>query len=96
MTSSSEDSSLSALSSPTSSSLGAREAPVVKDASPAGTSRPVPSLREEEVPAAAPAVNPVSIPPADADLMGVNLITLSSGSEDKVDWEALIAEDEVD
>jgi hypothetical protein len=41
-------------------------------------------------------VNPVSIPPADADVMGVNLIALSSGSEDEVDWEALIAEDEVD
>jgi hypothetical protein len=28
--------------------------------------------------------------------MGVNLIALSSGSEDEVDWEALVAEDEVD
>jgi hypothetical protein len=28
--------------------------------------------------------------------MGVDLIVLSSGSEDEVDWEALIAEDEVD
>jgi hypothetical protein len=28
--------------------------------------------------------------------MGVNLITLSSGSVDEVDWEALIAKDEVD
>jgi hypothetical protein len=34
-------------------------------------------------------------PPIDADLMGVDLIVLSSGSEDEVDWEALIAEDEV-
>jgi hypothetical protein len=28
--------------------------------------------------------------------MGVDLIVLSSGSEDEVDWETLIAEDEVD
>jgi hypothetical protein len=89
-------SSSSASSSPASSSLGACEALVVKDAPPAGTSRPVLSLREEEDPAAAPAVNPVSVPPADANLMGVNLITLSSSSEDEVDWKALIAEDEVD
>jgi hypothetical protein len=39
---------------------------------------------------AAPTVNPVSVPPVDA-----NLIVLSSDSEDEVDWEALIAEDEV-
>jgi hypothetical protein len=36
-------------------------------------------------------VNPVSAPLVDA-----NLVILSSGSEDEVDWEALIAEDEVD
>jgi hypothetical protein len=53
-------------------------------------------LREEEDPAAAPEVNLVSAPPVDANLMGVDLIVLSSGSEDEVDWEALIAEDEVD
>jgi hypothetical protein len=53
-------------------------------------------LREEEDPAAAPAVNPASVPPADADLMAVNLIALSSGSEDEVDWEALIVKDEFD
>jgi hypothetical protein len=75
--------------------LGVREAPVVEEAPPAGTSKPVPSLRAEEDPAAAPVVNPISIPPVDADLMGVDLIILSSGSEDEVDCEALIAEDEV-
>jgi hypothetical protein len=68
----------------------------MEETSPFGTSKLVPSLREEEDPAAAPAVNPVSVPPVDADLIGVNLIALSSGSEDKVDWKALIAEDEVD
>jgi hypothetical protein len=68
----------------------------VDEAPPAGTSKPVLSLREEEDPVAAPVVSPVFIPPIDADLMGVNLITLSSGREDEVDWEALITEDEVD
>jgi hypothetical protein len=53
-------------------------------------------LWEEEDLATAPTVNPVSASPIDADLMGVDLIVLSSGSEDEVDWEALIAEDEVD
>jgi hypothetical protein len=53
-------------------------------------------LWEKEDPAAAPAVNPISVPSIDVDLIGVDLIVLSSGSEDKVDWEALIAEDEVD
>jgi hypothetical protein len=53
-------------------------------------------LQEEEDLAAALAINPVSVPPVDADLMGVNLNSLSSGSEDKVDWEALVAKDEVD
>jgi glycine cleavage system protein P-like pyridoxal-binding family len=43
-----------------------------------------------EDPVAAPTINPVSAP-----LVGANLIVLSSGSEDEVDWEALIAEDEV-
>jgi hypothetical protein len=56
----------------------------------------VSSLREKGDPVAAPAVNLVSIPPVDADLIGVDLIVLSSGSEDKVDWEAPTAEDEVD
>jgi hypothetical protein len=63
---------------------------VEKEAPPAGASKLVPSSREVEDPAAAPAVNPVSTPLVDA-----NLIILSSGSEDEVDWEALIAEDEV-
>jgi hypothetical protein len=44
-----------------------------------------------EDPAVAPAVNPISAP-----LVDENLVILSSGSEDEVDWEALIAEDEVD
>jgi hypothetical protein len=59
-----------ASSSPTSSALGAHEASAVEEASPAGTSKSVPSLWEEEDPAAAPTVNPISIPPVDADLMG--------------------------
>jgi hypothetical protein len=57
----------------------------VEEAPPAGTSKPVPSLREEEDPMAAPAINLVSVPPVDADLMGVDLIVLSSGSEEEVD-----------
>jgi hypothetical protein len=88
-------SSLASLS-PALSAHGAHDAPAVEDAPPAGTLKPVPSLWEEEDPAAALTVNPISVPPADADLMGVNLIALSSGSEDEVDWEALIVEDEVD
>jgi hypothetical protein len=44
-----------------------------------------------EDPLAAPAVNPVSAPLVDA-----KLIMLSSDSEDEVDWEALVVEDEVD
>jgi hypothetical protein len=52
----------------------------VEEAPPAGTSKPVPSLREEEDPVVAPAINLVSVPPVDADLMGVDLIVLSSGS----------------
>jgi hypothetical protein len=84
-TPSSEGSSSLAFSSSVSSALGAREAPAVEEAPPAETSKLVPSLREEEDPAAAPAVNPVSIPPIDADLMAVDLIILSSDSEDKVD-----------
>jgi hypothetical protein len=44
-----------------------------------------------EDPAAAPAVNPVSAPLVDA-----NLVILNSGSEDEVDWEALITKDKVD
>jgi hypothetical protein len=69
---------------------------MVEDALSAGISKLVPSLREEEDPAAAPMVNPISVPLADADLLGVDLIALSSGSEDEVDWEMLIVEDEVD
>jgi hypothetical protein len=76
--------------------LGVREALAVEEAPSAETSKLVPSLREEADPMVAPAINLISIPPIDADLMGVDLITLSSGSEDEVDWEALIAEDEVD
>jgi hypothetical protein len=76
--------------------LGARDAPVVEEAPPVGTSKPVLSLQEEEDPVAVPAVNPIFVPPVDADSMGVNLIVLSSSSEDEVDWEALIVEDEVD
>jgi hypothetical protein len=53
-------------------------------------------LWEEQDPVAAPAVNPISAPPVDANLMGVDLIVLSSGSEDEVDSEALIVKDEVD
>jgi hypothetical protein len=83
-------------SSPASLALGVREALAVEEAPPAGTSKLVPSLRAEEDPMAAPMVNLVSIPPVDADLMGVDLIILSSGSEDEVDCEALIAKDEVD
>jgi hypothetical protein len=66
------------------------------EALPARTSKLVPSLWEEEDPVVAPVVNPISVPPIDANLMGVNLIILSSDSEDEVDWEVLIAEDEVD
>jgi hypothetical protein len=51
---------------------------------------------QAEDPAAAPAVNLVSVPSVDADLMGVDLIILSSDSENEVDWEALIVEDKVD
>jgi hypothetical protein len=94
-TPSSEGSSSSASSSLVLSALGARDGPAEEEAMPAGTSKSVPFLREEEDPAAAPTINPVFVPPIDADLMGVNLITLSSGNEDKVDWEALIADDEV-
>jgi hypothetical protein len=68
----------------------------VEEAPPAKTLKPVPSLREEEDSTAAPAVNLVSVPPIDANLMGVDLIILSGDSEDEVDWEALIAEDKVD
>jgi hypothetical protein len=68
----------------------------VEEAPPVGTSKPVLSLQEEEDPATAPTINLVSVPPVDADLMGVDLIILSSSSENEVDWEALIAEDEVD
>jgi hypothetical protein len=92
---SSEGSLSSASSSPALSALGARDAPAVEDAPLARTSKPVLSLREED-PADAPMVNLVSVPPADANLMGVNLIALSSGSEDEVNWEVLIVEDEVD
>jgi hypothetical protein len=95
-TPSSGGSSSSASSSLASLGLGVREAPAVEEAPPAGTSKLVPSLRVKDDPAAAPTVNLVSISPVDADVMGVDLIILSSGSEDEVDWEVLIAEDEVD
>jgi hypothetical protein len=95
MASLSGSSSSSASSSSMLSALGARDAPAVEDALPAGTLKLVLSLQEMEDLAATPAVDPVSIPLANADLMGVNLITLSSGNEDEVDWEALTVEDEV-
>jgi hypothetical protein len=44
---------------------------------------------------AAPVANLVSVPPVDAALMGVDLIILSSDSEDEVDWKALVVADEV-
>jgi hypothetical protein len=56
----------------------------------------VPSLRKDEDPGAAPAINLVSVPPVNAASMDVDLIVLSSDSEDKVDWEVLIIEDEID
>jgi hypothetical protein len=66
---SSGGSSSSASSSPALLALGARDAPALEEASPTGISKLVPSLREED-PVAAPAVNPIFIPPIDADLMG--------------------------
>jgi hypothetical protein len=68
---------------------------VVEKAPPAKTSTLVPTLRKEEDPAVAPAGNLVSVPPIDAALIGVDLIILSSDSEDEVDWEALVTRDEV-
>jgi hypothetical protein len=65
--------------------LGVHEAPAVEEAPPVGTSKLVLSLQEEEDPAATLAINLVSVPLVDADLMGVDLIILSSGSEDEVD-----------
>jgi hypothetical protein len=53
-------------------------------------------LWKDEDPGAAPVVNLVSIPPIDAVSVDMDLIILSTGSEDEVDWEALIAEDEID
>jgi hypothetical protein len=53
-------------------------------------------LWEEQDPVATPTVNSISAPPVDANLMGVDLIVLSSGSEDEVDREVHIVEDEVD
>jgi hypothetical protein len=72
------------LSSPTSLALGVREAPAVEKAPPARTSAPVPSLRKEENLAVAPAANLISVPPTDCASMGVDLIMLSSDSEDEV------------
>jgi hypothetical protein len=89
----SEGSSSSSSSAPL--SLGVQEASVMEKAPPARTSTSVPTLWKEEDLAAAPAVDLVSVPPVDAALMGVDLIVLSSDNEDKVDWEALVAEDEV-
>jgi hypothetical protein len=77
-------------------SLGVREASVVEKAPPARTSTPVPSLRKDEDPGAARVVNLISVPPIDATSVDVDLIILSSSSEDEVDWEALVAEDEID
>jgi hypothetical protein len=91
VTLSSEGSSSSASSSSESSSLGVCGAPAEKEISLVETSKPVLSSQEVEDPAIAHAVNPISTPHIDA-----KLIILSSGSEDKVDWEALIADDEVD
>jgi hypothetical protein len=82
MAPSSGGSSSSASSSPTSLAFGVCEAPVVEEL--AEISKPVPSLQAED-PAAAPAVNLVSVPSVDADLMGVDLIVLSSDSENEVD-----------
>jgi hypothetical protein len=76
-------------------SFGVREALAVEKAPPTGTSTMVPSLQKED-PAAAPMANLVSIPPVDATSVEVDLIVLSSDSEDEVDWEALVAGDEVD
>jgi hypothetical protein len=53
-------------------------------------------LWKEEGPAATPVANLFFVPPVDVALMGVELIVLSSDSEDEVDWEALVARDEVD
>jgi hypothetical protein len=77
-------------------SLGVREASVVEKALLAGTSPLVPTLRKKEDPVATPMANIVSISLVDATLIGFDLIVLSSGSEDEVDWEALIAKNEVD
>jgi hypothetical protein len=55
----------------------------------------VPSLWKEEDPTAAPTANLVFVPPIDAASVEVDLIVLSSDSEDEVDWEALITRDEV-
>jgi hypothetical protein len=68
---------------------------VVEKALPAKSSTSVPTLRKED-PVAALAANLVFVPPVDVTLMGVELIVISSHSEDEVDWEALIAGDEVD
>jgi hypothetical protein len=76
--------------------LGVRATLAVDEAPSAGTSKLVLSLREEEDPAAALVVDLVSVSPVDAGLIGVDLIILSGDSKDKVDWEALIVEDEVD
>jgi hypothetical protein len=77
-------------------SLGVREASVVEKAPPARTSMPVPYLWKDEDPGAAPTVNLVFVPPIDAAFVDADLIILSSGSEDKVNWGALIAEDKTD
>jgi hypothetical protein len=53
-------------------------------------------LRKEGGLAAAPVANLVPVSLVDATLVGVDLINLSSDSEDEVEWEALTAEDEVD
>jgi hypothetical protein len=77
-------------------SLGVREALVVEKALPARTSTSIPTLRKEEDPMVAPVANLVFVPSIDVALIGVDLIILSSDSEDEVDWEALVARDKVD
>jgi hypothetical protein len=77
-------------------SLGVREASVVEKALPVRTSTPIPSLQKDKDLGAAQAVNLISVPPIDATSVDADLIILSSGSEDEVDWEALVTEDEID
>jgi hypothetical protein len=84
---------LSGRSSSSSSSLST--SPAVEKAPLIGTSMPVPTLRKEDGIAAAIAANLVPVSLVDATSAGVDLIVLSSDSEDEVDCEALAAKDEV-